>query len=137
MNDKCVTSISEGGSFGELALIYGTPRAATIKAKTDCRLWAIDRDTYRRILMGSQIRKRKLYDELLRNVEILSRFFIRSNSVRLNSPSKPKSNADTPKLIELLSPSPPNPTRVPRRLGKIDDRRCAGAVSVRRRRGDR
>lgn len=69
-----MTSISEGGSFGELALIYGTPRAATIKAKTDCRLWAIDRDTYRRILMGSQIRKRKLYDELLRNVEIFSKF---------------------------------------------------------------
>ncbi len=26
-----VTVISEGGSFGELALIYGTPRAATVK----------------------------------------------------------------------------------------------------------
>lgn len=43
VNNKCVTAISEGGSFGELALIYGTPRAATIKAKTDCKLWAIDR----------------------------------------------------------------------------------------------
>lgn len=43
VNNKCVTSISDGGSFGELALIYGTPRAATIKAKTDCKLWAIDR----------------------------------------------------------------------------------------------
>ena len=26
-----VTTIGEGGSFGELALIYGTPRAATVK----------------------------------------------------------------------------------------------------------
>jgi hypothetical protein len=26
-----VTVIGEGGSFGELALIYGTPRAATVK----------------------------------------------------------------------------------------------------------
>ena len=26
-----MSAISEGGSFGELALIYGTPRAATIK----------------------------------------------------------------------------------------------------------
>ena len=43
VNNKCVTAISDGGSFGELALIYGTPRAATIKAKTDCKLWAIDR----------------------------------------------------------------------------------------------
>ena len=54
-----VAEIGKGGSFGELALIYGTPRAATIRAKTDCELWAIDRDTYRRILMGSTIRKRK------------------------------------------------------------------------------
>lgn len=64
-------TIGEKGSFGELALIYGTPRAATIKAKTDVKLWAIDRDTYRRILMGSTIRKRKLYDSFLEKVSIL------------------------------------------------------------------
>lgn len=53
VNGEWVTSISEGGSFGELALIYGTPRAATVKAKTDLKLWGIDRDSYRRILMVS------------------------------------------------------------------------------------
>ena len=31
MNNTLVISIGEGGSFGELALIYGTPRAATVK----------------------------------------------------------------------------------------------------------
>ena len=51
VNNQFATTISEGGSFGELALIYGTPRAATVKAKTDTKLWAIDRDSYRRILM--------------------------------------------------------------------------------------
>lgn len=51
VNGEWVTSIGEGGSFGELALIYGTPRAATVKAKTDLKLWGIDRDSYRRILM--------------------------------------------------------------------------------------
>lgn len=65
-----VTTIGDGGSFGELALIYGTPRAATVKAKSDCKLWAIDRDTYRRILMGSTIRKRKLYEEFLNKVSL-------------------------------------------------------------------
>ncbi|TRY97328.1 hypothetical protein DNTS_020612 [Danionella cerebrum] len=39
VNGEWVTSIGEGGSFGELALIYGTPRAATVKAKTDLKLW--------------------------------------------------------------------------------------------------
>jgi len=67
-----VSSITDGGSFGELALIYGTPRAATIRAKTDCHLWAIDRDTYRRILMGATIKKRKVYEQFLEKVTLLS-----------------------------------------------------------------
>jgi cAMP-dependent protein kinase regulator len=68
---KVVSEIAKGGSFGELALIYGTPRAATIKAKEDCVLWAIDRDSYRRILMGSTIRKRKTYEAFLEKVAIM------------------------------------------------------------------
>lgn len=75
VNNQLVTVIGEGCSFGELALIYGTPRAATVKSKTDCKLWAIDRDTYRRILMGSTIRKRKLYEEFLAKVSILGLYF--------------------------------------------------------------
>ena len=43
VNGEKVLNIGEGGSFGELALIYGTPRAATVKAKTDVKLWGIDR----------------------------------------------------------------------------------------------
>ncbi|KAK0149623.1 cAMP-dependent protein kinase type I-beta regulatory subunit [Merluccius polli] len=71
VNGEWVTSIGEGGSFGELALIYGTPRAATVKAKTDLKLWGIDRDSYRRILMGSTLRRRKMYEEFLSKVSIL------------------------------------------------------------------
>lgn len=57
MNNELVTSIGEGGSFGELALIYGTPRAATVRAKSNVKLWGIDRDSYRRILMVRRRRK--------------------------------------------------------------------------------
>jgi cAMP-dependent protein kinase regulator len=42
-----------------------------VRAKTDVKLWGIDRDSYRRILMGSTIRKRKMYDEFLSRVSIL------------------------------------------------------------------
>lgn len=35
------------GSFGELALLYNMPRAATIKAATEGSLWAMDRLTFR------------------------------------------------------------------------------------------
>jgi len=71
VNDQLVVSISPGGSFGELALIYGTPRAATVKAKGDVKLWAIDRVTYRRIIMGCTMRKRKLYESFLEKVKLL------------------------------------------------------------------
>lgn len=71
VDGNLVIVIGDGGSFGELALIYGTPRAATVKAKTDVKLWGLDRDSYRRILMGSTIRKRKMYEEFLSKVSIL------------------------------------------------------------------
>jgi len=68
---KKVQHISPGGSFGELALIYNNPRAADVVAKTDVKLWVIDRVTYRRVLMSSTIKKRKLYEEFLDRVPIL------------------------------------------------------------------
>ncbi|XP_061557262.1 protein kinase, cAMP-dependent, regulatory, type I, alpha (tissue specific extinguisher 1) a [Phycodurus eques] len=71
VNKDWVTSIGEGGSFGELALIYGTPRAASVRARSNVKLWGIDRDSYRRILMGSTLRKRKMYEEFLSKVSIL------------------------------------------------------------------
>ncbi|CAH1795071.1 unnamed protein product [Owenia fusiformis] len=71
VNNTLVVTLGDGASFGELALIYGTPRAATVKAKTDVKLWGIDRESYRRILMGSTIRKRKMYEEFLGKVSIL------------------------------------------------------------------
>ena len=51
MGEK-VATIEPGGSFGELALMYTAPRAATvISAEPGCTLWALDRITFRRILM--------------------------------------------------------------------------------------
>jgi len=71
VNDTKVTTLGEGGSFGELALIYGTPRAATVKAASQVKMWGIDRDSYKRILMESTIKKRKIYEDFLSTVAIL------------------------------------------------------------------
>lgn len=77
MNAEYTGSIKDGGSFGELALIYGTPRAASIVAKSEVvKMWAIDRMTYRSVLMGTTMRKRKLYDEFLSKVQILCKNFL-------------------------------------------------------------
>lgn len=32
--------------FGELALLYSAPRAATVRALTDCKLWVMERQAY-------------------------------------------------------------------------------------------
>ena len=58
------------GQFGELALMYNMPRAATIKAKTKGRLWALDRQTFKRIVVKSAFEKRKMYESLLENMPI-------------------------------------------------------------------
>ena len=39
-----------GEGFGELALLYNCPRAATIKATVDSKVWRLDRDTFNHIV---------------------------------------------------------------------------------------
>jgi len=50
---------------GELALMYNTPRAATIKAITDTSLWALDRVTYRAIIQHYKSERAKKYKDFL------------------------------------------------------------------------
>lgn len=68
-----VASSGPGSSFGELALMYNSPRAATATADTDLVLWALDRLTFRRILLAKTSRKRQLYESFLKEVPVLSR----------------------------------------------------------------
>ncbi|XP_044744367.1 cAMP-dependent protein kinase type II regulatory subunit [Coccinella septempunctata] len=69
---KHIHTYEHSGSFGELALLYNMPRAATIKAITDGALWAMDRQTFRRILLKSAFKKRKMYETLIESVPMLS-----------------------------------------------------------------
>jgi cAMP-dependent protein kinase regulator len=67
-----VGSVGPGGSFGELALMYNAPRAATVVSTERSTLWALDRVTFRRILMDSAFQRRRMYEGFLEEVPLLS-----------------------------------------------------------------
>jgi cAMP-dependent protein kinase regulator len=70
--EKHIKVYLPGDTFGELALLYNAPRAATIIAKTDCNLWALDRETFNYIVKNSAIQRRENHYNFLKSVEILS-----------------------------------------------------------------
>ncbi|PGG97691.1 cAMP-dependent protein kinase regulator [Blastomyces parvus] len=68
-----VDTIGPGGSFGELALMYNAPRAATVvSTEPKSTLWALDRITFRRILMDAAFQRRRMYEAFLEEVPLLA-----------------------------------------------------------------
>jgi len=69
---KVVSSVESGGSFGELALLYLAPRAATVKAREMSTVYVIDRDQFKRHLMPCSEAKIKQYVKILDTVKSLN-----------------------------------------------------------------
>jgi cAMP-dependent protein kinase regulator len=68
-----VKKYEPGDSFGELALLYNAPRAATIRAVSEEVItWVLDRETFNNIVRDAAQKKREKYENFLKNVEILS-----------------------------------------------------------------
>ncbi|KAJ3992275.1 cyclic nucleotide-binding-like protein [Lentinula boryana] len=66
-----VASCPPGTSFGELALMYGHPRAATVLSRVSSLLWALDRITFRTIILKAAHRRRTMYEGFLKEVVLL------------------------------------------------------------------
>lgn len=69
---ELVLQVSFGMGFGELALMYDAPRAASVTATSDVKAWAIDRQSFKQVMMGTTTKKRDLYKSFLEGVELLS-----------------------------------------------------------------
>lgn len=67
-----VAECGPGDSYGELALMYNAPRAASVVAATDSTLWALDRSSFTALLMKSAIDKRKAHMDFLEYTPLLS-----------------------------------------------------------------
>jgi len=61
-----------GGSFGELALLYLAPRAATVKAKESSVIWVIDRGNFKKVLAQASDKVALDYIKYLEKVEVLA-----------------------------------------------------------------
>ena len=63
-------TLSKGQSFGELALLYNTPRAATIIAQTNVSLWVLPRSLFVNISTYFKYQRQNLYVTFLKKVEV-------------------------------------------------------------------
>uniref|UniRef100_A0A7S4QXH1 Cyclic nucleotide-binding domain-containing protein n=1 Tax=Alexandrium monilatum TaxID=311494 RepID=A0A7S4QXH1_9DINO len=67
-----VLEYGPGAMFGELALMYNAPRAATVRATSRSRLWALDRESFQMMLCTAENLKKSRYEEFLANIEIFA-----------------------------------------------------------------
>lgn len=71
-DQKKVHTYQTGDSFGELAIMYNAPRAATCRAATECKLWELDRTSFKVIVVAAAMQKREKYMGFLKEVPILT-----------------------------------------------------------------
>jgi cAMP-dependent protein kinase regulator len=70
--EKMVKKVEAGDAFGELALLYNCPRAASVEAAEKATLWKLDRNSFNAIVKDAASKKRERYEKFLSKVELLS-----------------------------------------------------------------
>merc|ERR1712141_474182 len=65
---KFLSIMPPGKVFGELAILYNCKRTATIKAATDCKLWAIERQCFQTIMMRTGLIRQAEHTAFLKDV---------------------------------------------------------------------
>jgi len=70
--DEVVKVVEAGEVFGELALLYNAPRAASVQAKDRCVCWKLDRETFNYIVKDAAVKKRDQYMDFFKQVPLLN-----------------------------------------------------------------
>lgn len=71
LGDKVASCVS-GACFGELALMYNAPRAATVSATSAGCIWGLDAVSFKMMLVTSENTRKKKYEAFLEQVSILA-----------------------------------------------------------------
>merc|ERR1719352_1103889 len=69
--EKMVKKVEAGDAFGELALLYNCPRAASVEAAEKATLWKLDRASFNSIVKDAAQKKRDRYEAFLKTVPLL------------------------------------------------------------------
>jgi len=69
--DTFLKNYEPGEYFGELALLYNVPRAASIAAISSSTLYSLDRECFNHIVKDSAVKNRNIYETFLSQVELL------------------------------------------------------------------
>lgn len=69
-SDKVVKKCGQGDVFGELALLYNCPRAASVEATEDSVVWQLDRETFSHIVRDASAKRREAFQDFLKTVPL-------------------------------------------------------------------
>jgi len=91
-HDTLVATLHPGDYCGEMSLLTGEPRSATVVARTDCELWEIDKPVLAELLQKNETLVQKLGD-LLANRRLEREGVLSSEAEKKNLHAKEKEYA--------------------------------------------
>jgi len=68
---KVLGAMGPNKAFGELAILYNCTRTATVRAASNAKLWAIDRQCFQTIMMKTGLMRQQEHMEFLKSVPLL------------------------------------------------------------------
>ena len=68
--ESLIKMLKEGELFGQMSMLYNMPRWASVRTKTNCVLFRLDRKTYHALVNERNLRKRKMFQTSLKKVEL-------------------------------------------------------------------